>query len=103
MNKYQSIQRSARIFMVANRTDEEIEKAGNEALAIIYGCKPGMDLNFERASRSSEKVFSSSCYLPPEHLPPTSDAARFHSYKVYLQVQAWLGEEMEPTWWGWDI
>ena len=28
---------------------EEIEKEGNEALATIYGCKPGMDLNFELA------------------------------------------------------
>ena len=63
----------------------------------FYGCKPGMDLNFERGSRFSEKVVSSSWYLPTEHMPPTSDADRFHSYRVYLQVQACLGEEMEPT------
>ena len=103
MNKYQSIQSSTRIFMMPNRTHEEIEKAGNEALAIIYSCKLGKDLNFECASRFFEKVVSSSCYLPPEHLPPTSDAARFHSYRVYFQVHAWLGEEMEPTEWSWDI
>ena len=69
MDKYQSIQRSARIFMMPNRMHKEIEKAGNEPLAIIYGCKPGMDLNFERASRFSEKVVSSSCCLPPQPLP----------------------------------
>ena len=36
-------------------------------------------------------------------LPPTCDASRFHSRRVYLQVQIWLGHELDPTKWGWDI
>ena len=85
------------------RMYKEIEEAGHQALAILYGCKPGSDLNYEHASKFSEKVASSSCYLPPERLPPTSDAARFHSHRVYLQVQTWLGKDLEPTKWGWDL
>ena len=34
-------------------------------------------------------------------LPPTSDAAKYHSYRAYYQVQQWLGNELPPTEWGW--
>lgn len=101
MAKYCSLQEFSRIFMLENQNYKDIEPAGNQALATLYGCMPGKDLNFQRASKFTEKVASSSSYLPPERLPPTSDAARFHSRRVYLQVQAWLGKNMEPTEWGW--
>ena len=36
-------------------------------------------------------------------LPPTSDAAKYHSYRAYLQVQQWLGNtDILPTDWGWN-
>ena len=89
--------------MLADINRKEIEQSGNMAIVIIYGFKHGSDLNFERASKFNEKVASSFGYLPPEHLPPTSDAAKFHSHRVYLQVQAWLGNNMEPTEWGWVL
>ena len=57
----------------------------------------------ERVSKFTEKVVSSSSYLPPERLPPTSDAARFHSHRVYHQVQAWLGNNMDAVEWGWEL
>ena len=60
-------------------------------------------LNLAWTSKFTEKVASSSRYLPPERLPPTSDAARYHSQRVYHQVQAWLGNEMEATDWSWVI
>ncbi|KAK3910372.1 Translation initiation factor IF-2 [Frankliniella fusca] len=34
-------------------------------------------------------------------LPPTSDRARQHSLRVYLTVQDWLGNSLDPTQWGW--
>ncbi|XP_052119625.1 uncharacterized protein LOC127748790 [Frankliniella occidentalis] len=34
-------------------------------------------------------------------LPCTSDAAAQHCYRVYLQVQQWLGNDLDPTAWGW--
>ena len=36
-------------------------------------------------------------------LPPTSDAARMHSFRVYLQVQLWYGRDMDPLKWGWEM
>ena len=41
----------------------------------------------------SSKVASRSMYLP------TCDAARYHSYRVYHQVQTWLGNDLDPTKW----
>ena len=34
-------------------------------------------------------------------LPPTKAAARFHSFRTYLQVQTWLNIELNPLEWGW--
>jgi hypothetical protein len=103
MSKYRVLNKMAKLFLVADASHEEIEISGNQAIATIYGCKQGSDLNFERASKFTEKVASISGYLPPERLPPTSDAARFHSQRVYLQVQAWQGNNMEETEWGWVL
>ena len=103
VHKYRDLKELAELFTSADANKEEIEKAGIQAIATLYGCKHGSDLNLERASKFNEKVASSSSYLPPERLPPTSDAARFHSQHVYLQVQAWLGNNLEATEWGWVI
>lgn len=64
MSKYRVLNEMAKLFMVADASHEEIEISGNQAIATIYGCKHGSDLNFERASKFTEKVASISGYLP---------------------------------------
>ena len=39
--------------------------------------------------------------LQPERLPPTENAIEFHSFRVYLQIQQWLGVDMDETLWRW--
>lgn len=36
-------------------------------------------------------------------LPPTSAAAQQHLFRVYYQVQVWLGNKMNPEDWGWKL
>ncbi len=36
-----------------------------------------------------------------QSLCPTEEAARQHAYRVYLQVQTWMGAELCMTNWGW--
>lgn len=36
-------------------------------------------------------------------LPPTAAAAKFHSQRVYLQVQEWMGKHISPLNWGWKL
>ena len=74
ISKYCDLKGTAELFMKADINHEQIELFGNQAIATLYGCKHGADLNFERASKFTEKIASNSAYLPPERLPPTSDA-----------------------------
>ena len=39
--------------------------------------------------------------LQPERLPPTENAIEFHSFRVYLQIQQWLGVDMDEKLWRW--
>lgn len=34
-------------------------------------------------------------------LPPTKDAARYHAFRTYHQVQKWCGIKKNPEDWGW--
>lgn len=36
-------------------------------------------------------------------MAPTDAAARFHSLRMYHQVQKWLGNDLPPTQWGWNV
>lgn len=35
-------------------------------------------------------------------LPPTSDAAKQHFFRVYYQIQQWLSSKISPEFWGWQ-
>ena len=38
--------------------------------------------------------------ISPDSLPPTSNAAMYHSLRVYHQVQTWLLNDLPPLKWG---
>lgn len=49
-------------------------------------------------------VFLKSCTKPKpdlSSLPPTKGSAKYHAYRVYHQVQEWLGNQLPPEMWGW--
>ena len=41
--------------------------------------------------------------VKPHELPPTSSAAKYHSLRVYHQVQTWCGEFLVAHDWGWCL
>ena len=41
--------------------------------------------------------------VKPHELPPTSSAAKYHSLRVYHQVQTWCGEFLVAHDWGWFL
>ena len=42
--------------------------------------------------------------VKPEQLPPTLDASNQHFYRVYFQIQFWLGNcDLNPILWGWKL
>lgn len=49
------------------------------------------------------KANTGSTCVQVQCLPPTEAAARFHSFRVYLQVQTWIGNKLNPVEWGWCL
>lgn len=91
---------------VFNRPDvckEEIVVAGEKALLELYNAGSYSSLDALRYSMFCQKVATGKASLQPESLPPTSSAASFHSQRVYLQVQEWRGNTLQPQNWGWRL
>ena len=64
-----------------------IIEAGERAIVCLYGGTPGDSLDTLRLQSFYKKVSSSTTAVHPRSLPPTSAAARYHSFRVYHQVQ----------------
>ena len=57
-----------------------------------------------RYKRFTSKVISSCSSVQVQSLPPTSDAAAFHSLRVFYQTQLWMGNtSLNPLDYGWQI
>ena len=61
------------------------------------------DLNSLRYKRFCEKAATSTSHVQPQSLPPTSSAAKYHSLRVYYQIQEQkgFGDKIRPEEWGW--
>ena len=79
---------NAHIFMLSSN-HEQIIAAGEGALVVLYGGKPHDTLNKFRHVKYMQKLATSRSSLQPNKLPPTSAAAKFHSFRTYFQVQEW--------------
>lgn len=92
-------------FMQDNAKKDDIINAGENALVLLYNGDSGDDLDALRYKRFQEKVVKSFKYVDAKDLPPTSASAKFHSLRVYYQVQEWRGEtgHLDPEKWGWEI
>ena len=95
-------QTQSRQFLAEGTSPDVVESAGEKALVSLYKGKPDDSLNSLRYKRFCEKVAVKSSKILPQTLPPTSAAARYHSRRVYLQVQQWKGNNsLQPVDWGW--
>ena len=103
-DKAENLHEHAQVFMNYLSDREAIEEAGQKSLLILYKIPVGVSLALERATKFSSKVAKRSEYLPPENLPPTEASAKLHSARVFLQVQAWLGNiTLNPNEWGYEL
>ena len=97
------LQQSAEVFNSQESTKEEIEKAGDKAVVHLYGGNEQDTLDTLRHKKFNEKVASRSSFIEPQSLPPTSAAAKYHSYRVFYQVCMWKSRDINllPEDWGW--
>ena len=79
---------------------DKISSSGEKLIIMLYGGKGTDNLDDLRYITFQKKLSSSTKAILPEHLPPTSDAARFHSLRAYYQVQTWKGKTLPVDEWG---
>ncbi|KAJ8733220.1 hypothetical protein PYW08_001518 [Mythimna loreyi] len=97
--KDSQIQEALECFKVPNAQPDDLDDAGEKNFVKMYGGKLPKSLNdlrYEGFARSITKSKYNLCSLPP-----TKAAARQHSFRVYHQVQQWLGNDLPATSWGW--
>ena len=82
----------AEVFLHENATLADISSAGEAALVRLNTGAVGDTLYKLRLLQFHQKVATSTRFGEPENLPPTSSAAKYHSLRVYLQVQIWKAE-----------
>ncbi|KAG1686949.1 Telomere-associated protein RIF1 [Nymphon striatum] len=73
-------------------TKEEVKVAGENALLCLYGGGVKNTLDSLRMRKYRNMVIKSLSNVQIQKLPPTPDAAKFHSFHVYYQVQVWMGK-----------
>lgn len=95
----------ASVFSQDGRKTDEVAQTGEKALLVLYGGKKESCLDSLRQSKFLEKVSVKLSHVDPANLPPTSSSAKYHSYRVYLQVQQWrsLQCSLKPEDWGWKL
>ncbi|KAK3878633.1 hypothetical protein Pcinc_016764 [Petrolisthes cinctipes] len=93
----------ASVFRKVSATKDEIIAAGEKAMGLL--CKGGVtdSLNELRLKRFHAQVTDNKTAIHPRNLPPTSSSTKFHSLRVYHQVQEWMGNSLPPEEWGWRI
>ncbi|CAG9816061.1 unnamed protein product [Phaedon cochleariae] len=74
------------VFKNPEATPESIAAAGERFLVNLYGFTGRTEPSINRLSYT---------------IPPLAAAATQHSFRVYLQVQQWLGVEKNAEDWGW--
>ena len=108
MNKLKenaTLKQAVEVFDSVSSTQEDIESAGEKALVAIYNGKKEEKLDTLHLTRYCKKVTKSLKQVEPKSIPPTSSAAKYHSYRVFFQICQWKSFDcnLQPELWGWSL
>ena len=78
---------------------DDIISAGETALVCLYNGNPHHGINVLRYGKLCMKVTTSTVPVQPGALPHTSGSVKYHSLRVYQQIQEWLGGQMAYVDW----
>lgn len=84
-------------FLSHKSNHKEIKKAGGRNFQQVYNSSS------DRASLDELRTVNKSLRsVDVTDLPPTSNAAKYHSLRVYYQLHVWLeNSDIKPHDWGW--
>ena len=84
-----------------NASPQKIVAAGEKVIKLLYNAPSAEeDLNTLRFREFAKCVAGRRSQFAK--LPPTCAAAEMHSFRVYFQMQTWLGRVLDPLKWGWQ-
>jgi len=95
-----------KIFNSPDSSHDEIQKAGETFLLKLYGARNHWTSLYAYryiAYKKGISLTSLASSLQLAAFPPTSAAAKQHSYRTYLAVQEWTGNYLQPTELGWKL
>ena len=100
------LENCAKVFL--QKSDQQlIAETGEKLLVRLYKGNYSDTLDKLRLVKYHEKMSTGSKQIQPKVLPPTTAAAKYHSYRVYYQVQEWacLGTSLTlmPEEWGFQL
>ena len=87
--KNERFQQDILLFLEKDVSKAEIKETGERLLISLHGGKANKSLDQIRLYKFHQNLTSNNKVVQPEHLCPTPDAAGFHSFRVYYQVQSW--------------
>ncbi|WAR17805.1 hypothetical protein MAR_032399 [Mya arenaria] len=89
----------------AKSDKSEVQKAGENVMVALFGGHETEGLDLLRFRKFARKVAIGTTCVQVHSIPPTSAAVKFHSLRVYYQVQCWTtdADDMLPTDWGWHV
>ena len=105
LKKFQSsveFRQAAATFHTRDANKADIIAAGEKALLCLLNAKEE-DLDKTRYRRFCQKVATCTSAVEAKSLPPTSTAWKYHSMRVYLQIEEWKGRQHDPCEWGWKL
>lgn len=91
------------IFQDEHASHEAISAAGETLMLHLFKSKKCKSLDKLRYLSYMNKVAKKSLTsrFELQSLPPTSTGAKYHSFRVYLTIQQWLGFVLDACLWGW--
>ena len=90
--QHPSFSECARVFQDDGSLKEDIITAGERAMVLVYGGGTEESLNSLRHRKFCSKSATNTVAVQVSSLPPTSAAMKFHSLRVYYQIQEWKGK-----------
>ena len=92
----------AQVFNDPQASKADLISAGEDAIVSLYKDRPGDKLDLLRLHKFHQKIIFGKSVVDSKVLSPTSASATYHSLRVYLQVQQWMGRDhMNPEDCGW--
>lgn len=103
LKKNEHLQEVIKIFYQPDKTIDEIYSAAEQFIVHLYKIDDQSDISVAelRYKNFASSVTNVKKEISLAVLPPTEAALREHSKRVYLQIQTWLGHDMNPEEWGW--